>query len=248
MFPPSSRISLKKSEDAPSCRGYGNNLLASPATLGLSFGYHSNAIFKDVFARFSKPFKSILQRKKIVLITVNMLYIYNTNTILMKSEQSELKKFDTKKSVDRAKKVANEIPTWKIVSEGKEYTWTSKLDRVTIIRKGIPYESIDGISKRINVPIKDVLTIFGLPQTTYNKKRREHSLLSGRDSEVVLLITELLDFGIEVFNNETEKFQRWMKKENASLGGNSPESLLDSVTGIQEVKNCLNRIEFGNFA
>ena len=166
----------------------------------------------------------------------------------MKSEQSELKKFDTKKSVDRAKKMANQIPTWKIVSEGKEYIWTSKLDRVTIIRKGIPYESINVISKRINLPIKEVLTIFGLPQTTYNKKRREHSLLNGRDSEVVLLITELLDFGIEVFNHETEKFQRWMKKENASLGGNSPESLLDSVTGIQEVKNCLNRIEFGNFA
>jgi uncharacterized protein (DUF2384 family) len=39
-----------------------------------------------------------------------------------------------------------------------------------------------------------------------------------------------------------------MKKQNLSLGGNTPEGLLDSITGIQEVKNCLNRIEFGNFA
>jgi putative toxin-antitoxin system antitoxin component (TIGR02293 family) len=166
----------------------------------------------------------------------------------MKNEETKLKNFDIKKSVARAKSYRNPIPVWKIVSEGKEYTWTSKLDRVNIIRKGIPYESIDVISKRINSPIKDVLTIFGLPQTTYNKKRREHSLLNGRDSEVVLLMTELLDFGIDVFNNESEKFQRWMKKENVSLGGNSPESLLDSITGIQEVKNCLNRIEYGNFA
>ncbi len=64
----------------------------------------------------------------------------------------------------------------------------------------------------------------------------------------MLLLTELLDFGIEVFNNEEEKFQRWMKKINFSLGDNTPESLLDSVTGIQEVKNCLNRIEYGNLA
>ena len=69
-----------------------------------------------------------------------------------------------------------------------------------------------------------------------------------RDSEVILLLTELVDYGIEVFNLEEDKFQRWMKKPNYSLGNNTPESLLDSNTGIQEVRNCLNRIEFGNFA
>jgi putative toxin-antitoxin system antitoxin component (TIGR02293 family) len=98
------------------------------------------------------------------------------------------------------------------------------------------------------VPVKEVLHIFGLPQTTYNKKRREKSLLNGRDSEVVLLLTELVDYGVEVFNDEEDKFLRWMKKQNYSLGDNSPESLLDSFTGIQEVRNCLNRIEYGNLA
>jgi putative toxin-antitoxin system antitoxin component (TIGR02293 family) len=156
--------------------------------------------------------------------------------------------FDPKKSIERAKTARISAVNWKLESEGQEYTWASKLERVGIIRAGIPYASIDVISKRINVPVKDVLHIFGLPQTTYNKKRREKSLLNGRDSEVILLLTELFDFGIEVFNNEEQKFQRWMKKQNISLGGNSPESLLDSTTGIQEVKNCLNRIEYGNLA
>jgi putative toxin-antitoxin system antitoxin component (TIGR02293 family) len=119
---------------------------------------------------------------------------------------------------------------------------------VDIIRRGVPYSSIEIISKRIDVPVKSVLHMFGLPQTTYNKKRREKSLLNGRDSEVILLLTELVDFGIEVFNQEEDKFLRWMKKPNYSLGNNTPESLLDSNTGIQEVRNCLNRIEFGNFA
>lgn len=166
----------------------------------------------------------------------------------MKKEAVKKKKFDPKESIGRAKLARTLLPVWKLESEGNEYTWTSKMERVNIIRTGVPYASIDVISKRINAPIKDVLHIFGLPQTTYNKKRREKSLLSGRDSEIVLLLTELLDFGLEVFNNEEEKFQRWMKKENIALGGNSPESLLDSITGIQEVKNCLNRIEYGNLA
>lgn len=166
----------------------------------------------------------------------------------MKREISKERVFDKNESIFHAKIARTEKPKWRLESEGHEYTWTSKLERVNIIRTGVPFGSIDVISKRINVPVKDVLHIFGLPQTTYNKKRRENSLLSGRDSEVVLLLTELVDFGIEVFNNEEDKFQRWMKKQNFSLGDNSPESLLDSVTGIQEVRNCLNRIEYGNFA
>jgi uncharacterized protein (DUF2384 family) len=32
------------------------------------------------------------------------------------------------------------------------------------------------------------------------------------------------------------------------MGGITPESMLDTITGINEVRNCLNRIEFGNFA
>lgn len=166
----------------------------------------------------------------------------------MKKEAIKTKSFNPKESIARAKFAQTLLPVWKLKSEGNEYSWTSKMERVNIIRSGVPYASIDIISKRINVPVKDVLHIFGLPQTTYNKKRREKSLLNGRDSEIILLLTELLDFGVEVFNKEEDKFQRWMKKENISLGGNSPESLLDSSTGIQEVKNCLNRIEFGNLA
>lgn len=166
----------------------------------------------------------------------------------MKKEVKQKSTFDPKESIKRAKTARIAAAKWRLESEGHEYVWASKLERVGIIREGIPYAAIEVISRRINVPVKEVLPIFGMPQTTYNKKRREKSLLNGRDSEIILLLTELVDFGIEVFNNEEEKFQRWMKKENISLGGNSPESLLDSTTGIQEVKNCLNRIEYGNLA
>lgn len=167
---------------------------------------------------------------------------------MMENQISKQKIFNPKESISRAKVARASSPKWRLESEGHEYTWTSKLERVGIIRTGVPYASIEVISKRINVPVKEVLHLFGLPQTTYNKKRREKSLLNGRDSEVILLLTELVDFGIEVFNHEEDKFQRWMKKINFSLGDTTPESMLDSITGIQEVRNCLNRIEYGNLA
>ena len=122
------------------------------------------------------------------------------------------------------------------------------MERVNVIRQGVPYSTIERISERLDRPVKAILSIIGIPQTTYNKKKSEHSLLDSRESELIVLLTELLDYGIAVFNNEEEKFQRWLKKPNLSLGGNTPESLLDTTTGIDEVTYSLNRIESGNFA
>ena len=161
---------------------------------------------------------------------------------------SRPKAIDPKKSIYRAKLEKTGDPKWSIMVADEKYTWTTKLERVGIIRNGLPYESIEVISTRANLPIKQVLHLLGVAQTTYNKKKRDKDLLTGRDSEVILVLTELLDFGLEVFNNEKEKFQRWLKKPNISLGDVTPESLFDSLTGIQEVRNSLNRLEYGNMA
>jgi len=161
---------------------------------------------------------------------------------------NQIMPFDTKKSIRKAAGIKASSSRWMIDSDGKTYAWTNQMERVGIIRQGIPYSSIEVISQRLNRPVKSILSIVGMPQTTYNKKKSEHSLLDSRNSELIVLITELIDYGKEVFNNEEEKFQRWLKKTNPSLGGNSPESLLDTITGIDEVKFCLNRIEYGNLA
>lgn len=166
----------------------------------------------------------------------------------MKQIAKKIKPFDTKRSIQNATDRKLLVKKWMLFSDNKTYVWSNKMERVGIIRKGIPYDSIEVISMRLNRPVKSILTIIGLPQTTYNKKKNEHLLLDSRDSELILLITELIDYGLEVFNHEEEKFQRWLKKSNLSLGGNSPESMLDTVTGIDEVGYCLNRLEFGNFA
>lgn len=177
-----------------------------------------------------------------------MFYIYSKYVVYMKRTVKKTKPFDTKKSIQKASKRRLSDRKWTLTSDGKVYVWTNKMERVGIIRQGIPYGSIEVISKRLNRPVKSMLTIVGLPQTTYNKKKSDHSLLDSRDSELILLISELIDYGVEVFNNENEKFQRWLRKPNLSLGGNSPENLLDTITGINEVKFCLNRLEFGNLA
>lgn len=166
----------------------------------------------------------------------------------MEKEVQKIKAFNPARGIAKASAARGDANRWQLEAEGRMYSWATRLERVGIIRAGVPYAAIDVISKRINMPLNEVLQIMDVPQTTYNKKRREKSLLNGRDSEIILLLTELVDFGLDVFNHEEEKFQRWLKKQNIALGGHAPESLLDTTTGIQEVKNCLNRIEYGNLA
>lgn len=160
----------------------------------------------------------------------------------------QVKPFDTKRSIKNASRKPTAISNSSLQSDGKQYRWSNRIERVAVIRAGIPYDAIEVLSRRLNNPVKSVLAIVGIPQTTYNKKKSEHSLLDSRNSELVILISELIDYGLEVFNQEEEKFQRWLKKPNVSLGGNSPESMLDTVTGINEVRYSLNRLEFGNLA
>jgi putative toxin-antitoxin system antitoxin component (TIGR02293 family) len=183
--------------------------------------------------------------------TAILLYIYSKYAVMgVKKEKGTGggKSFDPKVSIKRANYAKAESHTWRIVVNEDEYAWTTKMERVAVIRKGLPYEAIEVLSQRANMSIRQVLDFLGVAQTTYNKKKRDKDLLSERDSEIVLVLTELLDFGLGVFNEEEEKFQRWLKKKNISLGGVAPESLFDTITGIQEVRNSLNRIEYGNMA
>jgi putative toxin-antitoxin system antitoxin component (TIGR02293 family) len=132
--------------------------------------------------------------------------------------------------------------------QGKRYHWSNNTERLQVIRKGIEVESIEEVGSRLNLPIKSVLHLVGIPQTTYNLKKKQHALLDSHNTELLVMIIEVLDFGKRVFNLEEEKFQRWLKKPNRSLGGHTPESFFDTLTGILEVRHCLNRLEYGNFA
>lgn len=146
----------------------------------------------------------------------------------------------------------NEASTPDAVQEvsisGMTYPRFDRAARMKLIRERMPFDILESLVKRSGLSIKLFLQRLDMPQTTYNKKKRENALLDRRDSELVLVLAEVLDYGLEVFNGEEGKFHRWLKKSNHSLGGVSPESLFDSITGIEEVKYALDRIEFGAFA
>ena len=82
----------------------------------------------------------------------------------IKKEGSSIntKRFDPTKSIKRARSGKIRSPKWRIKVTEDEFVWATKMDRVGIIRKGLPYESIEVIGKSADLPVKQVLHLFGI--------------------------------------------------------------------------------------
>lgn len=176
---------------------------------------------------------------------------------MLKPRKSSTTKSDAKNAfLEKAKKIyairstreAMHVNEYSLKINKKTFTWSTNNEKISLIRKGLPYAAIEAISKQTKIPVGHYLDSLEIVQTTYNKKKKTDSILSKQDSEFVVELIELYEFGLSVFNEESEKFQRWLRKPNISLGNTSPDSFFDSLTGIREVKKALNRIEYGNMA
>lgn len=162
-----------------------------------------------------------------------------------------MKKDDKNKPDKASEPVASYVPrasAGRLVSARVQPPVARGRERIGAIRRGRDYTAIEQLSTKINASVKELLPLFELAQTTYNKKKRGQERMGRRDTEMLVYLNELIDYGIEVFNGEEAKFQRWLRKPNISLGGVTPFSLLDTITGMREVRGCLDRIEYGNFA
>ena len=167
-------------------------------------------------------------------------YIYGINVYIM----AAVKKFLISKPLDPHRSGRVHV----IASTQGNIEWKTSEERINIIRQGVPYGAIENVSVNLGVATGKMLDHLSIAQRTYNKKKKEDAVLDPRFSESILELQEIYDFGVDVFNNEKEKFLRWLKKPNQSLGNVTPESLFDSLTGINEVRKALTRMEYGNMA
>ena len=64
-------------------------------------------------------------------------------------------------------------------------------------------------------------------------------------SERLLLLTNLLRHGLDVFDDDAETLTEWLRSPIRELNSQSPMHLLDTTTGFGLVDDVLGRIEHG---
>lgn len=75
------------------------------------------------------------------------------------------------------------------------------------------------------------------------KSKSQQTLLSFRLSEQLLLLEDLYQIGLVVFDSNETSFQDWLKSKIPALDNHVPNDLLTSLLGIDIVKEELLRIE-----
>lgn len=125
------------------------------------------------------------------------------------------------------------------------HQWTS-YQKIEAIREGISKTELENLKEQSELDYESLAKILAVTKATlHNKKGRDR--FNAFVSERILLLADIYSYGYKVFGNR-EKFNRWMKRENWTLGEIAPLSLMDTLYGMEEVKHLIGRIEYGVYS
>ena len=114
-------------------------------------------------------------------------------------------------------------------------------------RNGLPYKSLQTAKVIMPFSSQEWARMLHISKRSIDRLKKEKRKLSTTQSEKLIEVTLLYDYGVDVFGS-SEKFTKWLDRSNLALGGVAPKSLLDTNQGIKAVKTELSRIEYGVLA
>ncbi|HEY6044895.1 MAG TPA: antitoxin Xre/MbcA/ParS toxin-binding domain-containing protein [Nitrosospira sp.] len=117
---------------------------------------------------------------------------------------------------------------------------------IDLVREGIPAPAIDAVIQFVNVRQIELSRALDIPERTLVRRKKE-GLLNREESGKLLRLARIVERAAEVFEDGQAALD-WMKSPNASLGGVTPLSMLDTDLGAGSVMDTLGRIEHGIFA
>jgi putative toxin-antitoxin system antitoxin component (TIGR02293 family) len=132
----------------------------------------------------------------------------------------------------------------------------SPLERIDVIKSGIPAREVKLLSQRLHFDQQVMFDALKLKTATVNRKAARNEALSTEDGERVLGLAKLvgqLDAMLEE-GGTSEGFDapswisRWLREPLPALGGRKPIDLLDTMEGQALVSRTLSQIQSGAYA
>ena len=122
----------------------------------------------------------------------------------------------------------------------------SALEWIALVRQGISAKAVDAAVRVMEMGQAELARALDIPERTLARRKKE-GILSRDESGKLVRLARVVERAAEVFEDGPAALD-WLKNPNASLGGASPLSLLDTDLGAVAVFNALGRIEHGVFA
>lgn len=116
-------------------------------------------------------------------------------------------------------------------------------DKINIIRKGVSKKQLTDIKTEIELDYDQLSGVLATSRATLINKKNAQKF-DPQVSERIVLLTDVLGYGREVFGNN-DNFNEWLKTPSEAIGNVTPLSLMDTLYGIDEVKKEIGRIAYG---
>jgi putative toxin-antitoxin system antitoxin component (TIGR02293 family) len=118
---------------------------------------------------------------------------------------------------------------------------------INMVRNGIKFSKFKLLLQVSTFTFSEWAKFLHVSERTLQRYETENKIFDSSQSEKILQISMLYQFGKEVFGTEVV-FDSWLKTKSIALGGIAPKELLDSSFGIELVKNELGRLQHGVLA
>jgi putative toxin-antitoxin system antitoxin component (TIGR02293 family) len=111
------------------------------------------------------------------------------------------------------------------------------------VRKGLPYSALEALQTALDLSVKELSAILGIPERTI-ARRKDDQHLTASESDRLYRVARTLAHASSVLGT-LEKARLWLKRPNRALGDESPLALLDTEVGARQVEETLLRIVYG---
>lgn len=118
---------------------------------------------------------------------------------------------------------------------------------IDAVRTGISFAEFDKITSKIPFSLAEWASYLQLSERTLQRTQKGKKSFQPVQSERIVELVMLYQFGVEVFGDQ-ESFNIWLNSKSVALGGRTPKELLDTMFGVNMVKDELGRIEHGVLA
>lgn len=122
----------------------------------------------------------------------------------------------------------------------------SPINKLKTIKAGLYSSAITDLIELTGTNQSQVAYLLSITEPTLRKYIKNHKHLDSSKSEHILELFELFSKGLDTFGS-WEEFKKWIDSPNI-IFHQTPVKLLDTITGINMVKNALLRLDYGVLA
>ncbi len=123
---------------------------------------------------------------------------------------------------------------------------TEAADLLQAVRQGLPYASLEALTDALEAELGDVSAVIGLDARTLARRKHERQL-SPIESDRLYRVAYVIHLATSTLGG-LEKAGVWLQRDNRTLGGHAPLSLLDTEIGGRQVKETLLQLNHGIYA